>query len=111
MGIMGSKFLPKPEDRASRRIPQGVQRKELEHHSATSAEMPAQTFPERAAERGSPRRPPDEAQLRAAGSGVPVGSRPARPSPSCGGSIVMFGSSRSSQPGMYQAFSPMRVRK
>ena len=58
MGIMGSKFLPKPEDRASRRIPQGVQRKELEHHSATSAEMPAQTSPERAAERGISLRTP-----------------------------------------------------
>ena len=32
-------------------------------------------------------------------------------SPSCGGSIVMLGSSRSSQPGMYQVFSPSQVKK
>ena len=31
-------------------------------------------------------------------------------SPSCGGSMVMFGSSRSSQRGMYQVFSPSHVK-
>src|SRR6478736_6040262 len=50
------------------------------------------------------------AQPRAAGSGVGAGSKPSRPSPSCGGSIVTFGSSRSSQRGMYQVFSPRRVK-
>ena len=68
-----------------------------------------------------PGQTPDPHQSHAsASSGPGAGSRPVRPllgeppargSASCGGSIVMFGSTRSSQRGMYHDFSPSSVRK